>query len=474
MNSNLVQAINQKIFCMKKILLLLFLMTFSLAFSQMTINETFTTQELIQDQFIGNPNFPASNFVTRTGTVFNSVNGIGYFYANGVDFPFDEGLLLSTGNIAEVPGANTTIVSGGANNWSGDIDLELTTGTQNTYNASYISFDFVADVANISLDFILTSEEYGQFECTFGDIFAFILTDIDAGTKQNIALVPDTFDTISITNVRGGANDQCAAANENYFDRYNYTVSDTNISSIPADDSPINLNGQTGVFVIVDDLIIGRTYNLKIVVADYLDTVYDTALFIRNDSFGAFPMIVDEPENIVINDDDNDGSETFNLRMFEDAMIGNTINTSVYSFDFTYHLSQADADAGKNEIPNPSTYENTAALQEIYVRMRNSYTGTAVTTSFKITVDAELLSTPEFEADEVVMYPNPVVDELTIDATKIAVDTIEIYNISGQLIQTETKNNNGMITVDFSNLGNGVYFAQINTDKGKIYKRIIK
>lgn len=459
---------------MKKTLLLLFLMTFNLAFSQMTINETFTTQELIQDQFIGNPNFPASNFVTRTGTVFNSVNGIGYFYANGVDFPFDEGLLLSTGNIAEVPGANTTIVSGGANNWSGDIDLELTTGTQNTYNASYISFDFVADVSNISLDFILTSEEYGQFECTFGDIFAFILTDIDAGTKQNIALVPDTFDTISITNVRGGANDQCAAANENYFDRYNYTVSDTNISSIPADDSPINLNGQTGVFVIVDDLIIGRTYNLKIVVADYLDTVYDTALFIRNDSFGAFPVVDDEPENIVINDDDNDGMETFNLRIFEDQMLGTTIDMSVYSFDFSYHLSDEDAKNGTNAIPNPEAYTNTAAIEEIFVRMQNTYTGTGTTTSFRITIDAELLSTPDFQSDDFIIYPNPVINELTIDATKVEFETIQVYNMNGQLLQTKTKTTDNLITIDFSNFDNGVYFIQINTSKGKIYKRIIK
>lgn len=461
---------------MKKILLILFLMTFNLAFSQMTIDETFTSQELIQDQFIGNPNFPASNFFTRTGTVVNSVNGIGYFYGNGVDFPFDEGLVLSTGNVAEIPGANTSSILGGANNWSGDIDLELNTGIgiSTTHNASFISFDFVADVPNVSLDFILASEEYGTFECTFGDIFAFILTDMDAGITKNIALVPHSLVPISITNVRGGDNEACEAVNEVYFDRYNYAVADTSISSILGEDSPINLNGQTKVFVLVDDLNMGHNYNLKIVVADYLDSVYDTALFIRNDSFGAFPVVDDEPENIVINDDDNDGMETFNLRMFEDQMLGTIIDMSVYSFDFSYHLSDEDAKNGTNAIPNPEAYTNTTAVEEIFVRMQNSYTGTGTTTSFRITIDAELLSTPDFQSDDFIIYPNPVINELTIDTSKVEFETIQVYNMNGQLLQTKTKTTDNLVTIDFSNFDSGVYFIQINTSKGKIYKRIIK
>lgn len=440
----------------------------------MTISEGFTIQELIQDQFIGNPNFPAFNFTSTSAQDYGTISSIGYFYANGTDIAFDEGLVLSTGNVLNVPGENTTNLMDGTTGWIGDDDLETFTATTDTYNATSIEFDFIATVPMISLDFILASEEYGFYECNFGDTFAFLLTDSSTGVTTNIALVPGTTTPISILNVRGGDNSNCNAVNEDYFHRYNYTVADANIPSIPAEDSPINFNGETTVFMLVEDLVIGHTYHLKIVTADHLDAAFDSALFIRNSSFGAFPTIINEPENIIINDEDDDGTETFDLTMFEDQMLGDTIDTTVYSFDFTYHLSLADAKSGVNAIANPEAYTNTADLQEIHVRMQNSYTGTGITTSFRITIDAELLSTPDFQSDDFIIYPNPVVDKLTIDTSKVAFETIQVFNMNGQLIQTKTETTNGFVTIDFSNLESGVYFLNINTSKGKVYKRVVK
>lgn len=461
---------------MKKIIYLLFALTIQFSYSQITINESFTEVELIRDQFIGNPNFPANTFTVTSGTSANSVNSVAYFYANGADIAFDEGLVLSTGSVMDIPGANTSQISGGSNTWFGDIDLELNTGIQNTLNASFISFNFVAQVPTISLDFILASEEYGAFECQFGDLFAFLLTDIDAGITKNIALVPGSLVPISVTNVRGGDNQPiCPSANEAYFDRYNYITSNANanIASIPAEDSPINLNGQTTVFTIADHLTVGHNYRLKIVVADYLDPLFDTAIFIRNNSFGAFPVIDTEPEDIIVNDGDNNGFEMFDLTIFESQMLG-AIDTSVYSFDFSYHLTEADARANTNAIANPTAFMNTTDVQNIYVRMQNTYTGTAITTNFRITIDANLLSTPELQLNDIVIYPNPVVDKLTIDTANIAINSIEVYNINGQRIQSDIENNNGMTIVDFSSLDNGIYFLQIHSDQGKIYKRIVK
>lgn len=459
---------------MKKTLLIVFLITFNTAFAQVSIDESQTTQELIQDSFIGNPNFPASNFVSGTGTDFGDANGIGYFYANGADLPFEEGLILSTGNVASAPGTNTSILSNGGASWIGDADLEAYTSGTNTFNATSIGFDFQADVPIVSLDFVFASEEYGTSECVFGDTFAFLLTELNTGITYNIAFVPGTTTPISVINVRGGDNTSCGSLNETYFGRYNYTVADASIPSIAATDSPINFNGQTDVFVLVENLNVGSNYHIKIVVGDHQDSIFDSALFVRNSSFGAYPIIEEEPEDVAIDDVDGNGEEVFNLRTFETQMLGSTIDTSVYSFDFSYHLSEADAEMGINAIANPSTYTNVANLQDIYVRMQNSYTETAVTTSFKITIDPALLSTPEFQLNSIAVYPNPVLDELLIDTETLKTETIEVYNINGQLIKSQNKTETNTIKIDFSNLDNGVYLVKINSENGSIYKRIVK
>ncbi|MEM6722296.1 MAG: choice-of-anchor L domain-containing protein [Bacteroidota bacterium] len=463
---------------MKKILLFFSVLMIHFGYAQMTINSGFSPPYYVQDILIGNPNFPVTTFAYSTYENFTNnaeISGIGVFNTNGVDIPIDMGLVLSTGNVFDIPGPNTSNLISGTNSWAGDADLEnYAATTQPTYNASSIEFNFTATAPSISLDFLFVSEEYGQYECQFGDTFAFLLTNIGTGVTKNIALVPTTTEPISILTVRGGENTNCTAQNIQYFGRYNYAVADASIPSIDANNSPINFNGQTGVFVLSDDLIIGDTYHLKIVVADFIDSAFDSALFIRNDSFGAYPTIITEPGNIVIEDNDNNGVETFDLTIFEDQMLGNAIDMSVYSFDFSYHLSLADAEAGTNAIPNPTAYENAADVQEIFARMQNTYTGTGIATSFRITTDADLLSTPESKLDAVVVYPNPVVDELTIDTADITINSMQLYNISGQLIHTEAKSNHGVTTVDFSTLERGIYFLQIQSDQGKLYKRIVK
>ena len=421
---------------MKKLLLLIFYVLLSeLSFSQMiTDGTTYTTQQLIQDVLIGNPNFPVTNINSSTGTDFNNVNGIGYF-TNNSTFPMSSGLVLSTGDILNIPGQNTSVLNDGSDGgfgWIGDAELENLTGISNTYNASSIQFDFIADISSISLDFIMVSEEYGNFECTFADIFAFIVTDNTLGISENIAVVPNTTTPISVVNVRGGAN-TCGPLNEQYFDQYNFTIADPNINSIPATSSPINFNGQTQEFVLIKDLIIGNSYTIKIVIADNLDQIYDSALFVQNSSFGAFPRFAQQPSDIFIDDMDNNGVEIFNLKINESQMLG-SVDTSIYTFDFSYHNSLADAESGSNPIANPTSYTNNSDLETIYVRMLNPYTGKAATTSFRITIDNSLLSNEENSLNKQLIYPNPVKDKLNFEFRNQTITQINIYDSNGKMI----------------------------------------
>ena len=455
------------------LLSLCFFIVIQYSTAQVNINTSLSTEELVTNVLIGNPNFPSSNYEVITGTQFGSVNGVAAFQTNEVYMPFEEGLVLSTGDVMSISGSNTSILSGGNSSWPGDVDLEAIVSDLNSYNASSVAFDFVADVNAISLDFMFVSEEYGVFECSFADRFAFIITDLITGISENIALVPETTIPISVVTVRGGANTNCAPQNEIYFERYNFVPDDANISHILPEDAPINFNGQTKVFVLMKDLVIGNPYHIKIVVADHADSVYDSALFVRNSSFGAFPTMAQMPSDIVVEDTDDNGVETFNLRMNETQMLG-TINAAVYSFDFSYHNTLGEAESGVNPIANPESYQNANPLETIYVRMANSYTGTAITNEFKITIDADLLSTNVFEISETRLYPNPVVNVLNIESAGHQIKSIEIYNMTGQRILHRSYETLENISINVSQYNAGQYFIKLETAQGSVIKRFLK
>ena len=245
-----------------------------------TIDESYSTQELIEDILFDGGCVELSNFSQSTGTDFGDVNGIAAFQANGSNFPFQDGIVLTSGNAQGVPGPNLDLNSEGGIDWPGDADLEANTTATATNNASYIQFDFVPLLDQISFNFLLASEEYNQnFECTYSDAFAFILTDLNTGVVQNLAVLPGTNIPIEVTNIHPDVPGQCSAVNEEYFDKYNFSPFN------PEDEAVIDYNGQIVSLQAIGDVISGNPYTIKLVIADETDTAYDSAVFIEAGSF---------------------------------------------------------------------------------------------------------------------------------------------------------------------------------------------
>jgi len=258
-----------------------------MGYSQITIDETLTTQQLVEDILIDSPCAIVSNFIQYTGTDEGDVNGIAAFDANGSGFPFAAGIILSSGNVASAPGPNSTLLSEGGAGWGGDLDLEAVTTATNTQNASFIQFNFVPQISNISFDFLMASEEYNQvFECAFSDAFAFILTDNITGITQNLAVLPGTTTPIEVTNIRYEVIGQCAAINEIYFGQYNFQpITNPLAPSVPAALAPINFNGQTVELTAIGTVVPGNSYTIKLVVADQQDTLFDISVYLEAGSF---------------------------------------------------------------------------------------------------------------------------------------------------------------------------------------------
>ena len=76
-------------------------------------------------------------------------------------------------------------------------------------------------------------------------------------------------------------------------------------------------------------------------------------------------------------------------------------------------------------------------------------------------------------AEEFSIYPNPVLNQLTIKTPSEFNGAIEIIDINGKRVYNQNWSSN-LITIDVSMLNSGVYVLKILDDNSIIIKRIIK
>ena len=269
---------------MKKILLILALATGLVGHTQaITVStNTYTVPQLVNAVLINSPCVSAANITSRTGIDFNSSNGIGFFQNNNPNFPMQSGVIMSTGNVLNAMGPNTTVLNDGSLSWPGDASLESTllqSGiTMASVNATVLEFDFTPISPTFSFDFLFASEEYGNFQCQFSDAFAFLLTNTNTGVTTNLAVVPNTNLPISVVTIRDFLyNSSCPSANAQYFGSYN--------GGSAAAGSAVNFNGQTKLMNASATLVPNTTYHIKLVIADRRDENSDSAIFISSDTF---------------------------------------------------------------------------------------------------------------------------------------------------------------------------------------------
>lgn len=96
---------------------------------------------------------------------------------------------------------------------------------------------------------------------------------------------------------------------------------------------------------------------------------------------------------------------------------------------------------------------------------------------FEASENCPVLSNPELEkeAANITIYPLPAINTVTINnASSLKMESIEVYNITGELLITESTELNKETLVDISDLKAGVYITKINTEKGKIIKKFVK
>jgi len=83
----------------------------------------------------------------------------------------------------------------------------------------------------------------------------------------------------------------------------------------------------------------------------------------------------------------------------------------------------------------------------------------------------------EIRMDEtgVAIYPNPTTNQFTIENSQLRINSIHIYNVLGELVQSlKLESLKLEVVIDVSTWKAGVYFVEVETEKGVVRRKVIK
>ena len=221
-------------------------------------------------------------------------NQIGTFSRNNyLQFPFEMGLVMTTGACSVAAGPNSSgSASSTANNTYHDALLQQYNQGYTVMNSAALDFDFLAYADTFAFHYIFGSEEYPTFVCaSYNDLFIFLLTGPDPVTQQvvtrNIAVIPGTVSAanpeglpVSINTVNGGASSSGGASC--YSGTYSaYYISNGNGGGA----NGIEYNGYTVELTAEGNINACDTYHMHLAICNAGDNSYDSGVFIEGKSF---------------------------------------------------------------------------------------------------------------------------------------------------------------------------------------------
>lgn len=207
--------------------------------------------------------------VTVSNVTYTGAPVAGGTFAGGASaIGFDTGVVLSSGDIANVVGPNSSSSAGTSNGAPGNSDLDAIVGAS-TFDAAVLEFDVTPTKSPLTFSYVFGSEEYNEFvNQGVNDVFAFFVNGI------NCAKVPGTDDFVSIDTVNQGVNSGF------------YVNNDFQDGSAPRD---TQLDGLTVVLTCTVPVTPAAPNHIKLAIADTGDSIYDSAVFLQADSFTTEP-----------------------------------------------------------------------------------------------------------------------------------------------------------------------------------------
>lgn len=158
------------------------------------------------------------------------------------------------------------------------------------------------------------------------------------------------------------------------------------------------------------------------------------------------------------------------------GQLGLVATVNANSYQWIYCSDQTPVSGATNATFDPVTEDpNYSGDGDFYAVISTS--SNCVDTSACYNVNGSGLSIDELDFESsIVVYPNPSNGQFTIESSlesdSYRIESIEIRNVSGQVIRTIIPNGASSIQVDLSDNA-GVYFITMNTKSGSTTKKVI-
>jgi hypothetical protein len=138
--------------------------------------------------------------ITISNVTYTGNNPAAGLFSGGTGIiGFESGIILSSGQAADVVGPNTSDATTTAFGTPGDADLQTQIPGFTTFDAAVLEFDFVPSGSAVAFQYVMASEEYNEYaNSSFNNVFGFFVNGV------NYALLPDGVTPVSINNVNGG------------------------------------------------------------------------------------------------------------------------------------------------------------------------------------------------------------------------------------------------------------------------------
>lgn len=259
------------------------------------VDEFYTAGELVEDVFIS-----GNCFDVETGSISYTGNNLasGYFSNGGTSINLEDGIILSTGNAQSCVGPNEQYNTGNSFlDFGTDPDLSQMVNTAIMYDIAALEFDFTPTTDQISFEFVFASEEYCEYvNSSFNDVFGFFISGPGingpfSNNAENIALVPNSNNYTAINSVNHLSNPTYYVNNipsdqhssiPSYLQCENYPISQNGIAI-----NDIEYDGFTSVMTAMANVEPCETYHIKLIIADVADGYYDSAVFLKANSFSS-------------------------------------------------------------------------------------------------------------------------------------------------------------------------------------------
>lgn len=166
------------------------------------------------------------------------------------------------------------------------------------------------------------------------------------------------------------------------------------------------------------------------------------------------------------------------LRLWTSAPIGTTVKMKLEEQANPGNAAELDVQTQRSGEWETLTWNFSALGTTVFDRLvfmfdfGNVGNGTDTSTFYFDDVQQSATLSVDYIAwDTMMLYPNPVDDQLYIQSNTIEITKVELYTLSGVMVKQVTRNMN---TIHIEDLSSGIYFVKVYSLNGSVVKKLIK